>query len=202
MLPLDIFNQHTHIGLDLDDTLAATAKHMLSELHERWKFLSIPSIEWLTNFHWYELEWCDMDKEELSMYWKRHHLREILPLENSIDGVFQLQKRNKHLHIITARNEHDHKTDSVSWAQRYFPEIHPSNIQFANHNWDQVHLKSTICKQHNITLMIDDGLHNAIDLAENDITCILIDRPWNQSDILHPKIHRVEGWQTIINNLS
>ena len=143
-----------------------------------------------------------MDKEELSIYWKRHHLKEIPPIENSVDGVFQLQKRNKHLHIVTARNEHDHKTDSVSWAQKYFPAIHPSNIQFANHNGDQVHLKSTICKQHNITLMIDDGLHNALDLAENNITCILIDRPWNQSDILHPNIYRVESWQAIIDNLS
>ena len=35
MLPKDIFDRHTHIGLDLDDTLAATAKHMLSELHDR-----------------------------------------------------------------------------------------------------------------------------------------------------------------------
>lgn len=45
MLPKDIFDRHTHIGLDLDDTLAATAKHMLSELHGRGKFLSIPTIE-------------------------------------------------------------------------------------------------------------------------------------------------------------
>lgn len=29
MLPKDIFNQHIHIGLDLDETLAATTIHML-----------------------------------------------------------------------------------------------------------------------------------------------------------------------------
>lgn len=43
--------------------------------------------------------------------------------------------------------------------------------------------------------MIDDGLHNAIDLAENNIECILIDRPWNRKkEAEHPLIHRIYNW--------
>ena len=50
--------------------------------------------------------------------------------------------------------------------------------------------------------MIDDGLHNALDLAENHIECILLDKPWNRRDESnHPLIHRVQTWQEIIDNL-
>jgi uncharacterized HAD superfamily protein len=50
--------------------------------------------------------------------------------------------------------------------------------------------------------MIDDGLHNALDLAEHGIVCILLDKPWNRKDEAdHPLIYRVQDWQEIIDNL-
>ena len=62
---------------------------------------------------------------------------------------------------------------------------------------------TTICKSLDVTLMIDDGLHNALDLAENNIECILLDKPWNRKvEANHPLIHRVQHWQEIIDNLN
>lgn len=53
-----------------------------------------------------------------------------------------------------------------------------------------------------ITLMIDDALHNAEDLVNNQITCILLEKPWNRhSDFSHPLLYRAKNWEEIIESL-
>lgn len=164
--------------------------------------LAIQRKEQITSFDWTDFPECDMDTDELMTFWKSHHLTGITPLAGSIDGIYRLMEEEKILHIVTARNEHDHRRDTELWVGQYFPEIHPSRIHFANHLSKYHHSKSTLCKSYGITLMIDDGLHNAIDLAEYGIDCILIDRPWNQTDVLHPRIYRMKDWEEIIATLN
>ena len=51
-------------------------------------------------------------------------------------------------------------------------------------------------------MIIDDGLHNALDAVEHGIECILIDKPWNRSlEATHPLIYRVQDWKEIIDVL-
>ena len=203
MLPKNIFKSHQHIGLDLDDTLVYSAMDGIKKLHATNRMQSIQDIDHITSFDWTEFPGCDMTQEEIMDFWKMHSLEGADPVENSITGVFELSQKNKSLHIVTARNEHDHRRDSEQWLNIYFPEIHPSNIHFANHFSKYNHAKSTICQSLGITLMIDDGLHNALDLVEHGIVCILLDKPWNRKDTSnHPLIHRVQDWQEIIDNLS
>ena len=203
MLPKDIFQKHQHIGLDLDDTLVYSAMDGIKKLHATNRMQSIQDFEHITSFDWTEFPGCDMSQEEIIAFWKSHSLEGIHPVEDSITGVFELFQKNKSLHIVTARNEHDHRSDSERWLNIYFPEIHPSNIHFANHLSQHHHAKSTICQSLGITLMIDDGLHNALDLVEHGIVCILLDKPWNRQDTAdHPLIHRARDWQEIIDNLS
>ncbi len=203
MLPKDIFKRHQYIGFDLDETLAASVLDGLKKLHLRDRMKKIQDIEQITSFDWTEFPECDMTHEELVEFWKLHQLRGILPVHGAIESVFELSLHAKYLHVVTARNEHDHKTDTEKWLNLYFPEIHPSHIHFANHFAKNNQTKSTICKSIGITLMIDDGLHNALDLAENNIECILLDRPWNRKDEAnHPLIHRARHWKDIIETLN
>ncbi len=152
----------------------------LTKLHARSRMQSIQDFEDITSFDWTEFPDCDMTSEELLEFWKTHNLEHIAPLPDSIMGVTELFGQNKSLYIVTARNENDHRSGSEKWLNIYFPEIHPNNIHFANHLSQGNLAKSTICKSLGITLMIDDGLHNAVDLAENGIVCVLLDRPWNK----------------------
>ncbi len=203
MLPKDIFVQHNHIGLDLDETLVQSVMDGLKKLHATQRMRCIEDFEHITSFDWTEFPECDMTREEIIEFWKTHNLEDSTPIQDSIIGVAELFQKNKFLHIVTARNEHDHRSDSERWLNIYFPEIHPSNIHFANHLSKDNHAKSTICKSLGITLMIDDGLHNALDLVEHGIVCILLDKPWNRgSTSHHPLIYRVQDWQEIIDNLA
>jgi 5'(3')-deoxyribonucleotidase len=202
MLPKDIFKRHTHIGIDLDETLAESVMDGLEKLHSMNKMKSIKTFEHITSFDWTDFPECDMTHDELVNFWKSHHLHGVQPVHGSIDSIFTLFQYQKYLHVVTARNEHDHRRDTENWLKIYFPEIHPSNIHFANHFARDNQKKSTICKSIGVTLRIDDGLHNALDLAENHIECILLDKPWNRrEESNHPLIHRVYTWQEIIDNL-
>lgn len=202
MLPKNLFNKHTHIGIDLDETLALSVVDGLEKLHKMGRMKSISSMEDITSFHWWSLGGADMTEEELMSFWSSHSLDNTHPVEGSIDGIFSLFQKEKNIHVITARNESHHKTDTQKWLDLYFPEIHPAHIHFANHLSKENRPKSVICKSLSITLMIDDGYHNALDLAENNIECILIDKPWNRNiEKEHPLIYRVKDWGEIIDNI-
>lgn len=202
MLPKDIFQKHQYIGLDLDETLAESVMEGIKKLHLMNRMRCIQDYEHITAFDFTEISDCDMSSEELTHFWKSQDLEDVHPVQDSIIGVAELFQKNKLLHVITARNEHDHRSDTERWLNLYFPEIHPSHIHFANHFAKQSHLKSTICKSLGITIMIDDGLHNALDVAENGIECVLIDKPWNRkSEANHPLIYRAQDWKEIIDVL-
>lgn len=164
--------------------------------------LAIQRIEQITSFDWTDFPDCDMDTEALMAFWKSHHLTGVSPVKNAVDGVYRLHEAQKKLHIITARNEHDHRSDTERWMKQYFPEIPSHHIHFANHLSKQNHKKSTLCKELGITLLVDDGGHNALDVIEAGIHCILLDRPWNQHiTIDHPHLHRMKNWTEILSHL-
>lgn len=200
MLPKDIFEKHSHIWLDLDETLTATTVHMLQELHWKWKFLSIKDMEGLTDFEWFNLPWCDMETAELIMYWKSHYIRDCLPIPGAVEWTILLQERWKELSIITARNKVNHEMDVLSWCGRYYPNINQDSIYFANHVGDAGKVaKSEFCKRHNITLMIDDALGNIEDCIDNWIVAILIEKPWNRGYLRqHPLLYRAKDWTEIL----
>ena len=202
MLPKNIFQHHERIGLDLDETLAESCLDMLYQLHGFWQLQGIQSFEQIDSFDWGTFPSCTWSQERMFQFFRSHHLTHVRPVTHAVTGVLELFQNNKDISIITARNEHDHKSDTIRWLNLYFPEIHHSMIHFANHSaWD-AKTKSEICKRMNVTMMIDDALHNAEDLVNNGICCILLEKPWNRnSDFTHPNLHRVTNWQEIIDNL-
>lgn len=196
------WSKHAHIGLDLDDTLVSSMQKWIDALHKKWKFLFLKSIEDFSHFDASKIPGCDMSKEELMLFWADQNLENSLSIENSEVWIKLLKNQNKKLSIITARNEEDHKKDTYEWLEKHFPQISRNNIFFANHTKREFRKKSEICKEIWVTLMIDDGMHNAEDLVENNIPCILLEKPWNRdSDFSHPLLYKVKDWSEIIESL-
>ena len=46
---------------------------------------------------------------------------------------------------------------------------------------------------------MEDTLHNAMDCANNGIEVLLLNQPWNKSEINHEKIKRVYSWKEAVN---
>lgn len=164
--------------------------------------LFLKDFEDIEHFDWTRFEEADITREELLSFWSTHGLDGIFPIQDSLSGIESLIKAQKELSIITARNEEFHNSDTKKWLGSYFPEIHHSRVYFANHDSEKNIQKSEICREKNITLMIDDGIHNAEDLVKNGITCLLLEKPWNRNiDFSHPLLYRVKDWGEIIESL-
>ena len=52
-----------------------------------------------------------------------------------------------------------------------------------------------------VAFMVDDGLHNAEAVGGNGMPVYLMDRPWNQTEVLPPNTIRVHHWDDVIIDL-
>ena len=95
MLPRDLFHKHARIGLDLDETLAASIQDGLNILHARGKMLAIRHMEDIWDFDWSRLPGADMSAKELLDFWKMQHLNMVLPVQDAITGVATLFENDK-----------------------------------------------------------------------------------------------------------
>ncbi len=209
MLPKDIFKRHIHIGLDLDETLASTVDGMLAHAHSIWE---LKVCQCFDDICAYDL--CSIDPtlspERARNIWEWYGKSTMDPLSvpivpDSKKWIELLIQNGNILSIITARsNEDSWKVERTkAWVETHFQEIGESRISFVNHFSSESRPKSHACLDHGVTLMIDDSIENAIDLAGAWIATILLEKPWNRShDFMHPLLYRAKNWKEIVDNLS
>ena len=121
------------------------------------------------------------------------------PVEGSLRGIGIL-KRDNDLHLITSRRE-DVRAQTTSWLEKHFPntfaEIHFTN-QFGSTK--KKRLKSEVCKELGIDVMVEDALHYADDLSTKGVRVLLLDTPWNQGQV--PElVSRVDSWDEAVEAL-
>ena len=85
MLPKDIFQKHTHIGLDLDETLASTFVGMLEVAHSMGKLQHCQSIENLVVHDIFEDPSFDISKEETFAVWHEYGMRTLDPEDTRVE---------------------------------------------------------------------------------------------------------------------
>ena len=49
--------------------------------------------------------------------------------------------------------------------------------------------------------LIEDAAEHANDCAEKGIKVILINRPWNLNERVHPNVKRAENWEEVLKHL-
>lgn len=103
------WNLHTHIALDLDETLAHSVQNGLDSLHALGKMKQIPTTDYVTNFICRDLPGADMTNEEIAAFWQAHRLSHVAPIEDALRGVRLLDQLEKELSIITARHGSLHR---------------------------------------------------------------------------------------------
>ncbi len=210
MLPKDIFQKHTHIGLDLDETLASTFAGMLDVAHSMWKLKHCSDIESFVVHDIFDDPSFGISREETFDIWYQYGLRTLDPRDThvehgAIDWVRLLIQQKIECSIITARNGNDpiKKKRSEDWIDFHFPAIWKEKIHFVNHYSDEALPKSHACRDLGITLLIDDHVDNARDMIDAGLSMILLEKPWNRDIVFdHPNLYRVKNWQEIIDNLS
>lgn len=200
MLPKDLFQKHTRIGLDLDETLASTFPGMIAYAHQQGKLHHIKSPKDITK---HDASWLgeNITHEEACELWEGYGQSTMDPLHVPlVDGahtwVHLLLDQGKECFIVTARSDHEawKLERTLSWMQNYFPHFPRESVHFVNHFSTDARPKSAVCRDLGITLMIDDAIENAYELCENGIACILLEQTWNQVDWDHPLLYRAKWW--------
>jgi 5' nucleotidase, deoxy (Pyrimidine), cytosolic type C protein (NT5C) len=208
MLPKNLFASHTHIGFDLDETLASTVGGFLDMAHQSGMMIQFPTIDTITS---YNLETLDpkMTPEVTQQIWREYILstpepQDVAMIDHARDGVELLLQHQKKCSIVTARPSQDpvRVERTLKWVERYFCEIPRERVYFVDHFSPAARPKSEVCLREGMTLCIDDSLDVARDLTEHGITVILLEKPWNrESNFTHPLLHRVPNWVEIIDNI-
>ena len=104
----------------------------------------------------------------------------------------------KSLIALTGRAD-DSRGVTTSLVEKHFswqiPTILFSNLDVA----EKKKPKSQVAKENGIWLMIEDNIHYAIELAENGIPVILLNRPWNHDAVIPEwlSIFRLSSWDEI-----
>ena len=210
MLPKYIFQKHTHIWLDLDETLASTFAGMLRVAHGVGKLLACTSTEDFIIHDIFDDPSFGISKAEMIDIWHQYNLsvqdpKDTLVIDGALIWVSSLIQCGTKCSIVTARNGNDpiKRKITLDWLRHHFPHISIDDLHFVNHYSDESLPKSTICKNLWITLLIDDHIDNARDMMDAGLSMILLEKPWNRDIIFdHPNLYRVKNWQEIIDNLS
>lgn len=201
------WSKHTHIGLDLDETLASTVSGMLEEAHLQNKLIHIKTMDAI---HSYDLKSVDPSLDDTSgqEIWESYGKKTLSPtsvalVEWAYEWVSSLLRKQKNLSVVTARSDDGDwkKPRTLDWVTHYFPQI--QNIHFVNHFTKESRPKSEICSTYAITLLIDDSIENTRELCESGIAAILLEKPWNRDiDFDHLLLYRAKNWEEIIKSLN
>jgi len=135
-------------------------------------------------------------------FYETTYFDKIVPVVGSQDGVAYLKSKYD-LHLITSRPNHIEKK-SLEWLYTYFPDsfkiIHHTN-QMAKKG-SVYKTKGQVCKENDVTIMIEDALHNVEDCVHVGVKVLLFTQPWNKAKKnLHSNIKRVNDWKDIRNYL-
>jgi uncharacterized HAD superfamily protein len=199
---------HTHIWLDLDETLASTVSGMLEYA---WSINQLTHITSMEDIKKHDASWLgnNITPEEVMKIWewygkKTQNPDDIEPTDWSLEGVRILHNLGKSLSIITARSNHESwKLDRTTrWVRSHFSFLENTDIHFVNHFTADAKPKSHTCSLLGVTLMIDDAMENAHELCLAWISCLLLEKPWNRDvDFEHPLVYRAKDWKEVIDSL-
>jgi uncharacterized HAD superfamily protein len=113
------------------------------------------------------------------------------PVAGALDAISQLARLHE-LHVVTSRPAQVREL-TQEWLERHF-EDQFSGLHFTSHFEPGIGSKSEVCRTLGISLLIEDSLLHARDVAANGTTVLLLDCPWNQEAVFG-NIIRILSWE-------
>jgi uncharacterized HAD superfamily protein len=192
---LKIIMKKKKIGIDFDDVLfgfnKAFSRFQKAKYGISVRFEDINQYD-LSKVWGISIE--EVTKRANEFYSSAFHNEEE-PVPGSVRGVSRL-KGEYELHLITSRHD-DIRSQTIAWLDRHFPKtftgIHLTN-QFGS--IAKKRLKSEVCRELDIDLMIEDAMHYARDISESGIPVILLNKPWNQGEV-PDLVVRAMDWEDV-----
>jgi uncharacterized HAD superfamily protein len=174
------------IGIDMDEVIAGLLPEYINFLNNNYG-LEL-SIERFNGYYTWDT-WDNTFEYKMELFeefYKSEFFRNVKPTLKSIEVINKIKSGNE-LFVVTSRPENIQE-ETKGWIEKFFPDTF-SGVYFIDYSIKNK--KSDICKDLNITVMVEDSLDHARDCANNNISSILIDYPWNREEVSHNLIQRV-----------
>jgi len=189
------------IGIDLDDVLA-DFHTAIRNYHNAVYRTSLKEEDFTT--YMFNRVWGGTLKEAIQKVNDFHHSeysKWISPILDSVESINSLSKKNE-LFVITSRPIFI-KEKSEEWIKMFFGNNF-SGVFFSSNHYSKAggKSKSQICKELEVSLLIDDSLDYINHCCTIGIRGILFgDYPWNQNGNLPESVVRVKNWREVLGEL-
>lgn len=194
----NIENKKIKIGIDLDDVIFEFAKEYF-KLVER-KYGEKKEFSEITTYSFWEI--LNITKEQsidLAYEIYNSEMFSSLELVENVKENLEQMFENMEIYFITSRDksteEKTRKNLELNFPGKEF------NIIFSGDFFGGNKTKSEICEELGVKLMIEDNLTYAKSCADKGVKCILLNKPWNQENLEHDNIIRVENWNEILKEI-
>lgn len=188
------------IAVDIDGVLANSHEPFMGFYNERngtnFNVGGICSYDFWRTFGISEEE----SAREIADFYFSENFKELSPVEDS-QRVTKLLSQKNVLAIITARPDFIRER-TLKWINSYFPNVF-SNAHFTSQFWgnSSKEKKSGLCLENGYEVIIEDSAEYANECAEQGINALLLDKPWNRKNLLHPKVQRVSNWMGVLEHI-
>lgn len=192
------------IGIDIDEVLSETLDCALAYNNYSIEGLPIRREDFSEYSIWLLPKYQHIPKESCVSFFTNAILDardtdKLAPLAGAREALEKGKKNWHHFVAITARGSLVKET-TLAWISQFFPGIFDEVVFCNYHNPDEPQFtKEEICHKIGVTMMVEDNLHYARDLANARIPVYLLARPRNTSyntETDH-KIKKVKDWSEI-----
>ncbi|MEW6295221.1 MAG: hypothetical protein AB1467_02900 [Candidatus Diapherotrites archaeon] len=193
------------IAIDLDEVLAEFIESFI-EFHNAVYGTKLKRNQ-IKSYGLWEALGCSREEgiNKVIEFHKTRYFKNIKPVEGAIEGVKKLGRKNE-LIVITSRQE-DIYEDTKEWVSKYFPQsfstIYFTSSYFTKKSFNKENslIKSRLCSELNVGLLIEDSLDEATACSSEKTKVLLFDCPWNHSKKLPAGITRAHSWKEITRKI-
>lgn len=189
------------IGIDLDEVVADSLTAIIN-FHNK-KYGTTLTKEDFHSYDFWEI-WGGTPEEtaeKCAIFFATEQRSSVNPIAGSVRGLAELKKRGHGLYVVTGRSS-DSARETEKWIEAKFPKVF-SGIHYANlYTFDgRARLKSAMCRELGVDVLIDDQPMNVLDCAINGIRAFLFDQKWNRKTVLPAGAERVISWEEIVEKI-
>ena len=189
------------LGLDCDDVLADFVEGLPAVYNQRYG-TSYSVRDFSPDFvHLQQVLGEQGYKNLEEMFLDELYVLEISPVPGAVEGVAALQNSGVELYVITnrvvAKNMDVNRKLTEKWLGKHFAGAFMEVI-YAKATGRK---KGEICRERDITLLVDDSFPNVLSVNEVGIPALLYDRHWNKEVPEGALVKRVKDWGEVVREV-
>lgn len=185
------------IGIDIDEVIAEFLESFLEFYNSKYNrnlkkedFKSYQFEETLGGSH---------EEEAVELVKEHGYEGEIKLVSGALEAIKELSKKHE-LIILTARHPM-FKDKTEKFLEMHFGNIF-SQILYTGEAFQKYGTtKSDLCRNLDISIIIEDNKIFSLECAEKGINVFLMDRPWNKDCFNHENILRVKNWNEALEKI-